>query len=365
MPESGAQPNVPPRPAPRTARRPRVLRPLLPDDYLELINPLWSTRELRGRIERIDAETEDAATVVIKPATAWDGHKPGQYLRIGIDIEGRRHWRAYSLTSDPDDEDGFISITVKNVDEGTVSPYLTQARPARDDRRPRRRRGRLRAARGAAREAAVHQRRQRDHADHVMLRSLDHHDEMNDVVLIHSARDEDDVIFGDQLRELAKKHDGFKLHEQHTEENGRFEPASTSTSSARTGRSARRSSRARADARRRRGALRRARLLRPALHGALPAQARHRAETGEGGTIIFTESDCEAICDGETPIMVAGEEEGLDMPYGCREGICHTCVLTLKTGQVRDLRNGKVYGNEGETIRTCINAPEGNIEIEF
>ncbi len=42
--------------------------------------------------------------------------------------------------------------------------------------------------------------------------------------------------------------------------------------------------------------------------------------------------------------MVAGEEQGLDMPYGCREGICHTCVLTLKTGQIRDLRNGKVSG---------------------
>jgi ferredoxin len=53
------------------------------------------------------------------------------------------------------------------------------------------------------------------------------------------------------------------------------------------------------------------------------------------------------------------------MPYGCREGICHTCVLTLKSGQIRDLRNGKVGGSEGETIRTCINAPEGNIEIEF
>jgi hypothetical protein len=26
--------------------------PLLPDDYIELVNPLWSTRELRGRIER-------------------------------------------------------------------------------------------------------------------------------------------------------------------------------------------------------------------------------------------------------------------------------------------------------------------------
>ncbi|MGI8804090.1 MAG: ferredoxin reductase, partial [Thermoleophilaceae bacterium] len=67
MPERGARPNVP------TLQR-RVLRavgaftsPLLPDDYLELINPLWSTRELRGEIESIDRETPDAATVVIRP----------------------------------------------------------------------------------------------------------------------------------------------------------------------------------------------------------------------------------------------------------------------------------------------------------
>ena len=53
MAERGATPNVP------TVRR-RALHavrslftPLLPDDYLELINPLWSTQELRGRVERI------------------------------------------------------------------------------------------------------------------------------------------------------------------------------------------------------------------------------------------------------------------------------------------------------------------------
>ena len=34
-----------------------LFTPLLPDDYLELINPLWSTQELRGRIERIERET--------------------------------------------------------------------------------------------------------------------------------------------------------------------------------------------------------------------------------------------------------------------------------------------------------------------
>ncbi len=41
--------------------------PLLPDDYLELINPLWSTRELRGRVERVEPETENSTTVTIKP----------------------------------------------------------------------------------------------------------------------------------------------------------------------------------------------------------------------------------------------------------------------------------------------------------
>ena len=44
-------------------------------------------------------------------------------------------------------------------------------------------------------------------------------------------------------------------------------------------------------------------------------------------------SDCEAESDGSVPILVAGEEAGLDLPYGCREGICHTCVGELRSGQ--------------------------------
>jgi ferredoxin len=86
---------------------------------------------------------------------------------------------------------------------------------------------------------------------------------------------------------------------------------------------------------------------------------------GEGGTIKFLKSDTEAESDGSQPILVAGEEAGLDLPYGCREGICHTCVGELRCGKVRDLRNGQVHGEEGEVIRTCINAPEGLVEIEL
>src|ERR1700753_1532945 len=130
MAERGAVPLVSP-------TRRRALRlvssfssPLLPDDYLELVNPLWSTRELRGRVEEVSHETASAATILIKPGHRWPGHRPGQYVRIGVDIDGVRHWRAFSLTSDPYREDGLISITPKRVDEGKVSPYLVgKAKP--------------------------------------------------------------------------------------------------------------------------------------------------------------------------------------------------------------------------------------------
>ena len=65
------------------------------------------------------------------------------------------------------------------------------------------------------------------------------------------------------------------------------------------------------------------------------------------------------------PILVGGEEAGADLAYGCRMGICHTCVGRLAEGQVRDLRTGEVHGEQGDMIRTCINAPEGRVEVEL
>ena len=68
--------------------------PLVPDDYLALMNPAWSARELTGTILRVQPETEQASTVVVRPSFRWPGHRPGQYLRIGGEINGVRHWRA-------------------------------------------------------------------------------------------------------------------------------------------------------------------------------------------------------------------------------------------------------------------------------
>src|SRR3954470_23113097 len=116
---------------PRVALRDRVLKlvefattPLLPGDYLDLIDPLRSGADLRGRIEAVLPETRDAATIVIRPGRSWKGHTPGQYVRIGIDVDGVRQWRAYSLTSHLGRTDGCIAVTVKAIPDGKVSNHL-------------------------------------------------------------------------------------------------------------------------------------------------------------------------------------------------------------------------------------------------
>ena len=77
----------------------------------------------------------------------------------------------------------------------------------------------------------------------------------------------------------------------------------------------------------------------------------------------FANSGVEAECDGGTPILVGGEEAGADLPFGCRMGICHTCVGRLCIGRGARPAHRRGPRHEGEMIRTCVNAPEGPIEI--
>jgi ferredoxin-NADP reductase len=340
--------------------------PLLPDDYLELVNPLWSTRELRGRIMRIERETPDAVTVLIKPGWEWPGHRPGQYLRLGIEVDGIHHWRAYSLTSDPRRVDGCISITPKLVEGGKVSPFLFDGvRPGAivrlggvegsfvlGDPAPERL---LLISAGSGITPIMS-----------MLRSLAGEHALRDVVHVHSARRAEGVIFGRELRLLDARNPGYRLHERHSGEQGRVSveqldelcpdwreretflcgPAGLLDAIG---------ERFRAD-----GAEQRLHVehFQPDAHVG-------DGERGAGGTIRFCSSGVEAISDGGQPILLAGESAGAKLPFGCRMGICHTCVGRLRSGRVRDLRTGRVHGQPGEVLQTCVNAPEGAVEIDL
>lgn len=340
--------------------------PLVPDDYLGLINPAWSARELTGTIERIKPETQDTSTVVVRPNFPWPGHRPGQYLRIGAEIDGIRHWRAYSLTSDPDHPDGLVSITVKHVEEGLMSPYFTRRiQPGSmvylgdvegefrlPDPLPQRT---LFISAGSGVTPIWS-----------MLRELERRGALDDVVHVHCAREPDQVIFGEDLRRMDRTYDGYTLHEHLTSRVPRMNGAILEEICP--------------DWRERAAFLSGPRGLMDVLEEHWCAEGdpdllnmerfqpiigRGDAEVGSGGAVCFLVTDVHATCDVGVSILVGGEQAGAVLPFGCRMGICHTCVGRLRSGQVRDLRTGELHGEQGQTVRTCVNAPEGPIEIEL
>ncbi len=364
MPERGAKVQMP-----RVAEL--VLRgleyftwPLDLDDYLELISPLWSTKELRGRIERVHRETADAVTVFITPGFRWRGHLAGQYLRIGFDIGGKRQWRAYSLSSDAARPDGQITITVKRTEDGVVSNWLHGPQAT----------GSIVTLGDIEGEFILP-----EPVSHkllfitagsgitpvmAMLQALERRRALPDVVHVHSARTADAAIFAAELNGLAQRHAGYDLTLRVTGTEGRFTPAELD--------------RVCPDWREREtyacgpGAMLDA--LSEHFAAADVADRLHvesfehivlGAAGGNGGTITFTKSHLEdVVCDGSTPILIAGEAAGAALPYGCRMGICHTCTGKLVAGAVRDLRTGEAT-RAGTEIRTCVNCPDGPVTIEL
>jgi ferredoxin len=85
---------------------------------------------------------------------------------------------------------------------------------------------------------------------------------------------------------------------------------------------------------------------------------------GEGGTVTFALSDKSIELDGATSLLEGGEKLGIQMPYGCRMGICQSCVLPLESGYVRDFRSGTEHG-AGDRIQTCISAASGDCIINI
>ena len=347
----------------------KLTTPLHPDDYLRLLNPLWTARELRGRIEEVIPETEDAATLVIRPGWGWRfDHQPGQYVGIGIQVKGKWQWRSYSISSVPKRSVGLrgghtITITVRAMPEGLLSSHLVnglepgtnvrQAAPKGDFVLPDPPPAKMLFLVGGSGITPVM----------AMLRTLSRRGTMPDVVLHYSSPSAERMIFRDELAELAEKHDKFSFQELHTDTDGMLELAEIDsicrdwqereTFACGPG---------------------------PMLEAITEHYQEHDLEDslhlerfslelggegGEGGTITFQNSSKSVEADGATTVLEAGEEAGIGMPYGCRMGICHTCTLTKISGRVRDLRNGDEYDQPNEQIQTCVTAAVGECTLDI
>ena len=347
-----------------------ALTPLVPADVLDLVDPLRRGADLRGRIVSVEPETADAATLVIRPGKDWAGHVPGQYVRIGVDVNGVREWRAYSLTHAPR-RDGYISITVKAVPDGKVSNHLVHEA----------RRGTLVQLEQAAGEFVLAEKPGKllfltagsgitpvigmlrnlfPSTDDGVLRPA--RSSAHDIVVVHVAPSHPDSIF---IRDLEALHaaGAIRLVARYDDEHGVLDvddladlvPDLAERATLACG---------------------------PA--GLLDALAAHheaagitltteqfrtaRVEPGDGGTVAFS-SGTTLDLDGATPILDAAEAAGVLMPSGCRMGICMGCVLPLREGSVRDLRNGAITtavpGESGAIkVQTCINAAAGPCHID-
>lgn len=67
-------------------------------------------------------ETRDVRSIVLDPSD-WPGHRAGQHVDIRLTAEdGYQAQRSYSIASAPDDQQ--LVLTVERLDDGEVSPYL-------------------------------------------------------------------------------------------------------------------------------------------------------------------------------------------------------------------------------------------------
>jgi ferredoxin-NADP reductase len=340
--------------------------PLLPDDYVALINPLWSTRELQGQVVWVRAETPNAATVAIRPNFPWPGHRAGQYLRIGVELDGVRHWRAYTITSDPNHPEGLVSISVRYVEAGRMSPFFTRSAGPGSLVYLGEVEGRFTLSEPVPERLLFISAGSGVTPIFSLLRELERRDALADVFHLHCERVRDEVMFRRILDKMPGRHPGYRRTEHLSSEKGRISPGDLDALCP--------------DWRERETFLSGPPTMLEAMSAhwsAAGVRERLRMEhfqpyvgegggeeVGEGGTVRFRVTDFEAQCDGATSMLVAGEKAGAELTYGCRMGVCHTCICKLVSGRVRDLRSGEVHGEPGEMIRICINAPEGHVELD-
>ncbi|MGW7202828.1 ferredoxin reductase [Streptomyces sp. NPDC054837] len=342
--------------------------PLAADDYLGLIDPLLSARRPAGRVVAVRPECAGAATLEIRPGRGWAPHRPGQYLPVGVEIDGVRHWRTYSITSPPEGPGRTLTITVKEQPGGRVSPHLVhRTRPGTvlrlgpaqgeftlpEDLLPPRLLM-VTAGSGITPVAGI-------------LRTFAGRrfpGPAPDVVLLHSAPCPDEFLFRAELAALAARLPWLSVHARYTRTAGRLVPEHIG-------------------------------VLCPdwcdretwacGPDGLLDALERHWAAAGAGerlrverfrpalvlspgaattgGRVRFERSGVETDASAAVPLLETGEAAGVAMPHGCRRGICFGCLVPLVHGRVRDLRTGELHGEPGELIQTCVNGAAGPLVL--
>jgi ferredoxin-NADP reductase len=336
------------------------------NDLLALANPRWSLTEIRAEVIGREPQTADAVSLWLRPNRLWKGFRAGQHVPISVEIDGVRETRVYSLSCDPAIP-CLLTLTVKRQADGRVSNWLhdhlkvgdvvTLGEAGGDFMLPDDCGPVLLISAGSGITpmlALLHELRARHRAGRFA----------HTVRFVHVCRDAGDQIFASELRELSRDWPALQITHWHSADQGRPTPAALLATVADHGE-------------------RDVWLCGPAafmadletywhaknLSGRLHLErfgiAPQRLEGGDAAEVRCARSERVFDTEAGEALLPAAERAGLKPAYGCRIGVCRTCLCHKRSGTVENLVTGERSGNGDEWIRLCVSTPRSDLELEL
>jgi ferredoxin-NADP reductase len=339
------------------------------DDYLEQVHPLLTVEAVRARVVEVRRETGAASTVVLRPNGAWRGFTPGQHVQFGIEVDGTRKVRVFSVSSSAAGRDGTFSVSVKAHPDGYVSQFLHRELQPRTIVYLSQAEGEFVLSDAVPDDLLLLSGGSGITPVMSMARTLRDRGHTGRVTFLHYARSREDEMFTPELDRLADELPGGRVVRVYTREpeadaalQGRFtadhlaaldvDPTAVPTwCCGPAGLIA-----AVRDVYAERGADEQ-------LHTEyfkVPTVDLSAADAT--GTLTFDASGTTAENSGAT-ILEQAESAGLAPEYGCRMGVCNTCAVKKLSGAVRHVVTGEVSAHTDETVKVCVQVPVGDVSI--
>ncbi|GAB2545312.1 ferredoxin reductase [Nocardia heshunensis] len=334
------------------------------DRYLELVRPTLARRSMRAEITHVRRSAVGSVTLTLKPGRQWTGHIAGQYIQIGVVIDGVRHNRCYSPVNADGRRDRHIELTIKAHPQGLVSNHLHEnaipgmvidLEPAAGVfHLPTPRPEQIVLISGGSGITPVLS----------MLRTLANEGYKGRILFLHYNRSPEFVPHRQELEAIAMQHNNVRVEFRYpeTQRHANFGydeleslapwfPIAQTYLCGPPGLMA---------------AVRtvyEAEQLGDRLHSEefTLATAVVNPDDAEG-KLTFSDSGVVAENSGAS-LLEQAESAGLTPQYGCRMGICFTCTAVKRSGCTRNLRTGELDGDPDQPIQLCINAPVGDVDI--
>ena len=93
------------------------------DFWLQKMNPLWSVHQALGQVVKKEQTAADTVCLTLQTNRYFNAGHAGQHHPVIVEYQGRRYERTYSLTQL---DAKHVLLTVKKVEQGIVSQYLTE-----------------------------------------------------------------------------------------------------------------------------------------------------------------------------------------------------------------------------------------------